>query len=98
MVGGALLNDPGSDLAVCIALASAALDKPVPADLAVLGEVGLGGEVRHVPHVERRVNEAVRMGFRRVILPSNARVEDVGRASLVRAATLADALSAAFQD
>jgi DNA repair protein RadA/Sms len=98
VVGGVRLNDPGSDLAVCIALASAALDKPVPADLAVLGEVGLGGEVRHVPHVERRVNEAVRMGFRRVILPSNARVEDVGRASLVRAATLADALSAAFQD
>lgn len=98
VVGGVRLNDPGSDLAVCIALASAALDKPVPADLAVLGEVGLGGEVRHVPHVERRVNEAVRMGFRRVILPSNARVEDVGRASLVRVATLADALSAAFQD
>ena len=96
VVGGVRLNDPGSDLAVCIALASAALDKPVPADLAVLGEVGLGGEVRHVPHVERRVNEAVRMGFRRVILPSNARVEDVGRASLVRVATLADALSAAF--
>ena len=96
VVGGVRLNDPGSDLAVCLALASAALDKPVPADVAVLGEVGLGGEVRHVPHVERRVNEAVRMGFKRVILPTNARVDDVGRASLVRAATLADALTAAF--
>ena len=98
VVGGVRLNDPGSDLAVCLALASAALDKPVPADLAVLGEVGLGGEIRHVPHVERRVSEAVRMGFRRVILPANARVDDSGRASLVRAATLADALSAAFKD
>lgn len=98
VVGGVRLNDPGSDLAVCLALASAALDKPVPADLAVLGEVGLGGEIRHVPHVERRVSEAVRMGFRRVILPANARVDDAGRASLVRAATLADALSAAFKE
>ena len=96
VVGGVRLNDPGSDLGICLALASAALDKPVPADLAALGEVGLGGEIRHVPHVERRVNEAVRMGFQRVILPANARVEEAGRASLVRAATLADALSAAF--
>jgi len=96
VVGGVRLNDPGSDLGICLALASAALDKPVSADLAALGEVGLGGELRHVPHVERRVNEAVRMGFKRVILPANARVDDAGRASLVRATTLADALSAAF--
>lgn len=96
VVGGVRLNDPGSDLGICLALASAALDKPVVADLAALGEVGLGGELRHVPHVERRVNEATRMGFKRVILPANARVNDAGRASLVRAATLADALSAAF--
>jgi DNA repair protein RadA/Sms len=96
VVGGVRLNDPGSDLGICLALASAALDKPVSADLAALGEVGLGGELRHVPHVERRVNEAVRMGFKRVILPTNARVDHAGRASLVRATTLADALSAAF--
>ncbi|MEY3357829.1 MAG: repair protein RadA, partial [Actinomycetota bacterium] len=67
VVGGVRLNDPGSDLALCLALASAAMDKSVHSDMVALGEVGLGGEIRHVTHLERRVIEAERMGFRRVL-------------------------------
>ncbi|MFM8016730.1 MAG: DNA repair protein RadA, partial [Actinomycetota bacterium] len=62
VVGGVRLNDPGSDLGFCLALASAAHDQPVTPQLAAIGEVGLGGEVRHVTHLERRVREAERMG------------------------------------
>nr|MBU6203657.1 DNA repair protein RadA [Acidobacteriota bacterium] len=96
VVGGVRLNDPGSDLAVCLALASAALDKPVHADLVALGEVGLGGEIRHVTHLERRVMEAERMGFRQVLIPENSKAPDLRRATLLRASTLGEALSLAL--
>ena len=96
VVGGVRLNDPGSDLAVCLALASAALDKPAHSDIVALGEVGLGGEVRHVSHLERRIIEAERMGFRRVIIPVNSKAPDNGRSTLVRVATVNDALAQAL--
>jgi len=92
VVGGVRLNDPGSDLAVCLTLASAALDKPAHSDLAAIGEVGLGGEVRHVNHLERRVTEAERMGFRRIIIPANSKAPESGRSSLLRVATVGEAL------
>ncbi|MEY3364022.1 MAG: repair protein RadA, partial [Actinomycetota bacterium] len=84
VVGGVRLNDPGSDLALCLALASAAMDKPVHSDMVALGEVGLGGEIRHVTHLERRVIEAERMGFRRVLIPSSSKAPELRRATLVR--------------
>ena len=96
VVGGVRLNDPGSDLALCLALASAAIDKPVHSDMVALGEVGLGGEIRHVTHLERRVIEAERMGFRRVLIPSSSKAPELRRATLVRASTLSDALSLAL--
>ena len=96
VVGGVRLNDPGSDLAICLALASAALDTPVHSDMVALGEVGLGGELRHVTHLERRVIEAERMGFRQVLIPSNSKAPELRRATLVRAATINDALSLAL--
>jgi len=96
VVGGVRLNDPGSDLSLCLALASAAMDKPVYPDMVALGEVGLGGEIRHVTHLERRVIEAERMGFRRVLIPSSSKAPELRRATLVRASTLSDALSLAL--
>jgi len=96
VVGGVRLNDPGSDLALCLALASAAMDTPVHSDMVALGEVGLGGEIRHVTHLERRVIEAERMGFRRVLIPSSSKAPELRRATLVRASTLSDALSLAL--
>jgi DNA repair protein RadA/Sms len=96
VVGGVRLNDPGSDLAICLALASAALDTPVHSDMVALSEVGLGGELRHVTHLERRVIEAERMGFRQVLIPSNSKAPELRRATLVRAATISDALSLAL--
>jgi DNA repair protein RadA/Sms len=68
-VGGVRLADPGADLAVASALASAATGRPVPDDLVVIGEVGLGGELRQVPHLPRRLAEAARLGFSRALVP-----------------------------
>lgn len=69
-MGGIRLNEPSADLAVCAALASADRMTPVGKFDAVFGEVGLTGEVRGVNFADKRVNECVKMGFKRVILPA----------------------------
>lgn len=71
VVGGVRLMDPAADLAVTLALASALLECPVPADLVVLGEVGLSAEVRSVSQLLQRLNEAEKLGFRRALIPKN---------------------------
>ena len=96
VVGGVRLSDPGADLGVCLALASAALDKPVKPQLAAIGEVGLGGEVRHVNHLERRVREAARMGFRQILVPANTKPVDSGSTSLMRVSTVGEAITQSF--
>ena len=70
VMGGIKLNEPACDLAVCAALASAHKDVPIDKYTAVFGEVGLTGEVRAVQYAEKRVQECVKMGFKRVILPA----------------------------
>ena len=69
-MGGIRLIEPSIDLALCAALASAEKMCPVDKFTAVFGEVGLTGEVRGVAFAEKRVNECVKMGFRRVVLPA----------------------------
>ena len=69
-MGGIKLNEPSADLAVCAALASAERMIPVDKYTALFGEVGLTGEVRGVNFADKRVNECLKMGFQRVILPA----------------------------
>ncbi len=69
VVGGLQVEEPAADLAVVVALTSSIWDQPVPADMAFVGEVGLSGEVRSVGQLEPRLNEASRLGFRKVIVP-----------------------------
>lgn len=63
VVGGVRVQEPAGDLAVAAALASSVYDKPLPRDAVFLGEVGLGGEIRAVSQVERRIAEAEKMGM-----------------------------------
>ena len=70
VMGGIKLGEPACDLAVCAALASAHRDEPIDKFTAIFGEVGLTGEVRAVQYTEKRVQECVKMGFKRVILPA----------------------------
>jgi DNA repair protein RadA/Sms len=68
-VGGAKITDPAADLAICLAIASAALDRPMASDVLALGEVALSGDVRGVPFLAQRVAEATRMGYQRILVP-----------------------------
>ncbi|MCR6098372.1 DNA repair protein RadA [Salipaludibacillus agaradhaerens] len=69
VAGGVRLDEPSIDLAIAVSIASSFRDAPTaPAD-AIVGEVGLTGEVRRVTRVEQRVNEAAKLGFKRVIIP-----------------------------
>jgi DNA repair protein RadA/Sms len=90
VVGGVRVADPGADLAVCLALASAVTRRPVDDDLVVLGEVGLGGEVRQVAQTLPRLSEAARLGFRRALIP--VRAPGYEELSVRRVTTLFDAL------
>ncbi len=69
VAGGIDLGEPAADLAVCLAVASSLLEIPVPGDCVVMGEIGLAGEVRSIPQMERRLAECFRLGFTRVICP-----------------------------
>jgi len=70
VVSGLKLEDPTADLAVVLALISNLLDKPLDPELAAFGEIGLAGEIRTVNRASQRVGEAYRLGFRKIILPS----------------------------
>lgn len=69
VVGGLKLNDPAADLAICMAIASAAAGRRLGDELVVFGEVGLGGEIRSVQSADRRIAEAKKLGFSQAIAP-----------------------------
>ncbi len=69
VVGGLQINEPAADLAVAIAVSSSQRDRRVHADMAFVGEVGLGGELRAVSQLETRLREAAKLGFRRCVVP-----------------------------
>lgn len=71
VAGGMTLTEPAADLAICVAVASSNRNLMVGADWAVMGEVGLAGELRAVSHAERRLTECMRLGFQNVILPKS---------------------------
>ena len=69
VVGGLRLDEPATDLSVALALISSLKDTPIRDDTLVIGEIGLGGELRAVSYCEQRIKEAERLGFNRVIIP-----------------------------
>jgi DNA repair protein RadA/Sms len=71
IVGGMKISEPAADLAVCMAIASAAKGMQLNQDAVVFGEVGLSGEVRHVHSIEQRVKEAQKLGFKHSIGPAH---------------------------
>jgi DNA repair protein RadA/Sms len=71
MAGGVKIDEPAVDLAVCCSIASSLLDKVVDNKTVLIGEVGLGGEVRGVNHIEKRIQEAEKLGFQNAIIPYN---------------------------
>ena len=98
VAGGLELSEPAADLALCIAVASSLKDEPVGQQVAVMGEVGLGGEIRAIPQVDRRVSECVRLGFTTIVLPRESlrRVKAPEGVTLRGVDTVMQALSVLF--
>ena len=98
ITGGVKIDEPAVDLALAAALVSSYRDIPVDPGLVLIGEVGLAGEVRTVSHMEQRLKESEKMGFKRAIVPAGALKGDGLKSGLdiYGAATLMDALDAAL--
>ena len=77
VVGGLKINEPAADLAVATAIASSFKNTPVAADLAIVGEIGLSGELRAVGQLSRRLNEAAKLGFKRCLVPKSFRRQEI---------------------
>ncbi len=72
IVGGFKLDEPAGDLPVAMALYSGIMDKQIDEGLIAFGEIGLGGEIRSVPHLTQRIREAERMGFKTCVIPKQS--------------------------
>lgn len=98
LVGGIKIREPGVDLGIALAVASATTDLPVPDDMVACGEIGLAGEIRQVGQLDRRLEEAARLGYRRALVPASvgecsADIDLIRVSSLHRAISVAGLLS-----
>jgi DNA repair protein RadA/Sms len=101
-IAGGQAKEPSSDLAIGLALASAAKGVPIPRTLAAFGEVSLTGEIRPVPRLENRLREAARLGFTTMVIPQSQKllhnnVNNMnmdGKITLIRVRGIRDALNA----
>ncbi len=95
VAGGLSLSEPAIDLPLCVAVASSLNDVPLPADLAVMGEIGLTGEVRAIPQMERRLSECVRLGFKQIMCPADSarKIKAPEGITLMPVRTLAQAIT-----
>lgn len=93
VIGGIRLDEPGADLAVCLAVASGFSDFVIPEDILAVGEVGLGGEIRAIHNMEQRILEAARLGFKRILLPARCKLkESEADIEVLRVSTLKQAI------
>ncbi|MBE7513417.1 MAG: DNA repair protein RadA [Anaerolineales bacterium] len=76
VIGGLAIDEPAADLAVAVAIASSVWDRPIPADIAIIGEIGLSGELRAVSQLSTRLREAAKLGFKRCLIPKTIRRGD----------------------
>ena len=99
VVGGLKVGEPAADLAVAMAIASSVLDRAAQADCALIGEIGLSGELRAVNQLPMRLREAKQLGFRRVIVPRAIRSADsqLDGLQVVQARSLREALDACLR-
>jgi DNA repair protein RadA/Sms len=96
--GGVKLDEPAIDLAIAVAVASSYRDVGTKPTDAFVGEIGLTGEIRRVPRLVERINEAKKLGFKRVFVPAHAmdKTAKITGIQVVPVATLADALKEAL--
>ena len=92
-VGGMKITETATDLAVALATWSSLHETPLPQKTVVIGEVGLAGELRRVPNLARRLQEAARLGYERAVVPAGEKIAVKGL-RVTQASTLAEAIAA----
>ena len=101
VVGGLTVDEPAADLATVLAIASSYYDKPLGADLAAIGEVGLSGEIRSVMNLNQRLSETARLGFAKCVIPHRNGKEDVKAPDglqLIKVRNVREAIMAVFDE
>ena len=98
VIGGLRLDEPGADLPVVLAVASSYRDAPIADDLVAIGEVGLTGEIRSVSHMNQRLSEVARLGFKTCIIPKNGsdKLEIPKGLTVYRVRTIREAIEVAL--
>lgn len=98
VTGGLKIDEPAADLGIALAIASSMRDSGIDRQTAVVGEIGLSGEIRAVQQLERRVNEAARLGFKKCVVPkANTKVSVPSGMELIPVGTLREAIKVALQ-
>ena len=92
------MDEPGADLPVILAVASSYRDQPIADDLVVIGEVGMTGEIRSVSHLNQRLGEASRLGFKKCMIPrsSSEKLEIPDGMTVYRVRNVREAIEAAM--
>lgn len=93
VVGGLEIDETAADLAICLAIVSSLRNKPLPNDLVIFGEVGLGGEIRPVQNGQERLKDAAKHGFKRAIVPKANAPKKLTDLDVIAVNTLAEALN-----
>jgi DNA repair protein RadA/Sms len=99
VIGGLQIDEPAADLATAVAIASSLKDRPIHADMAFVGELGLSGELRAVSQLEARLKEAAKLGFKRCVIPQSAQRrlgEPPKGLTVIGSRTLAEAIETAL--
>ncbi|KAH7439930.1 hypothetical protein KP509_04G082500 [Ceratopteris richardii] len=96
VVGGFQVREPAADLAMAVAICCSYLDKQIPHDIVFIGEIGLGGELRAVRQLEKRVSEASKLGFKRCVIPKAAdkavRVTNIASVELIHCVAIQEVI------
>jgi len=92
IAGGVKIEDPAADLAIAVAVASSFRNREIDGHTVVMGEIGLNGEVRAVTNLERRLKEAVKMGFKTAIIPQGNRLGESFNLTLLPVGSVAETL------
>lgn len=87
IAGGIRVIEPAADLAVCVSIASSLVDKVIDNQTIIIGEVGLGGEIRSVSNIDKRISEAEKLGFKTAIIPSG-NIKNLKKSSLIELITV----------
>ncbi|MSQ32040.1 MAG: DNA repair protein RadA [Dehalococcoidia bacterium] len=93
VAGGIRVDEPAVDLGIALAIASSARNAPIAEGMAVFGELGLAGELRSVSSPERRIDEAVSMGFRSVLVPATSKIAKRNGIEILRASSIREAIA-----